>query len=60
MDRIGANYDPATGLTISLPVGQWDEATGIMREVPLSFTVNQASGAVTLAGSGGIAPDAGK
>ncbi|RFU12561.1 hypothetical protein DZD18_10730 [Rhodobacteraceae bacterium W635] len=51
MDRIGASYESATGLTVTLPVGHWDEAAGRMREAPLVFTVNQATGTVTLAGA---------
>ncbi|PIV74954.1 MAG: hypothetical protein COW55_07380 [Rhodobacteraceae bacterium CG17_big_fil_post_rev_8_21_14_2_50_65_11] len=52
VDRIGAVYDAATGLTVTLPVGHWDAAAGVMREVPLGFTVNQATGTVSLAGTG--------
>lgn len=60
MDRVEARYDPATGLTVTLPTGRWDEAAGTMHEETLAFTVNQAAGTVTLAVPGGTAPEASK
>ncbi len=60
MDRVEASYDPATGLTVTLPTGRWDEAAGIMHEEMLAFTVNQAAGTVTLAAPGGATPGASK
>lgn len=60
MDRIEASYDPATGLTVTLPTGRWDEAAGIMHEETLAFTVNQAAGTVTLVPPRATPPEEGK
>jgi len=42
-----AAYDPARGLTVTLPVSLWSEATGGIAPAALSVTINQATGAVT-------------
>ncbi|MCB6177664.1 hypothetical protein LHP98_05920 [Rhodobacter sp. Har01] len=43
----GAAYDPARGLTVTLPVSLWNEDGGDFADALLSVTINQASGAVT-------------
>lgn len=45
--RLSASYDPATGLTFTLPVQVDDPATGMPGDAMLTFTLNQATGAIT-------------
>lgn len=43
-----ASYDPARGLTVSLPISVYDpEAAGFYSDKRLSVTINQATGAIT-------------
>ncbi|MCR8549382.1 hypothetical protein M4578_16240 [Salipiger sp. P9] len=44
---LGASYDPARGLTFTLPVQLYNQATAGFGRAALSVTVNQATGAVT-------------
>jgi len=53
MHQIGAEYDPATGLTVTVPAGHWDGTSMAPEQIVL--TVNQATGTVT-AGSPAPAP----
>lgn len=45
--RIGASYDPATGLTVSLPGTIFLPEDGFSNSVLLHVTINQATGDVT-------------
>ena len=42
-----SSYDPATGLTLTIPAGTHDAATGGIHERDVRVTINQASGLVT-------------
>lgn len=46
-DRMRATYDPATGLTLWVPVNLYAPETGGFDEALLGVTVNQASGTIT-------------
>ncbi|WP_233517022.1 hypothetical protein [Pseudotabrizicola alkalilacus] len=41
-----ASYDPATGLTVSLPAKRWSEGD-VFTDTRLLVTINQASGAIS-------------
>lgn len=41
-----ADYDPATGLTFTVPVSVYDPATAMPGAATLRFTLNQATGAI--------------
>jgi len=45
MAELTAAYDPATGLTLTLPAGRYDGSASIMS--PLHVTINRATGTVT-------------
>ncbi len=47
LGRAKAGYDPAKGLSLTLPVRHYVEESGDFAGARLSVTVNQASGAVT-------------
>lgn len=42
-----SSYDPASGLTLTIPSGLPDEATGGIRERDLAVTINQATADIT-------------
>ena len=46
-------YDPATGLTLTIPAGTYDADTGGIDERDIIVTINQASGLVTARWAGG-------
>ena len=45
-DQIGASYDPATGLTIRLPIERFAPNTGGTDPATLAVTINQALGTI--------------
>ena len=45
-EGLEAGYDPAVGLTFTIPVGLYDPETGDFPESQLAFTVNQATGEI--------------
>jgi hypothetical protein len=45
-DRLTAGYDPSVGLMFDVPIGLYDPGTGGTRPALLSFTLNQATGAI--------------
>jgi hypothetical protein len=45
MADLTASYDPATGLTLTLPAGRFDGSGSVMS--PLHVTINRATGTVT-------------
>ncbi len=46
-DQLGANYDPATGLTLRVPVSRFAPSTGGFDPAILAVTINQAAGTIT-------------
>jgi hypothetical protein len=48
-----SNYDPATGLTLTLPAGTYNAETGGTIERDISVTINQATGAIAARWTGG-------
>lgn len=41
-----ARYDPATGLTVVIPVGAFDPSLGDVADATLAVTINQATGQI--------------
>lgn len=46
LDGASASYDPATGLTVSLPAKRWSDGD-VFTDTRLLVTLNQASGAIS-------------
>jgi len=46
MANLTARYDPAEGLTVTVPAGRYDPQTGASLMSPMDVTINQATGAV--------------
>lgn len=46
-DQLRADYDPATGLTLLVPVNLYAPETGGFDEALLGVTINQATGTIT-------------
>ena len=46
-DQLGASYDPATGLTLRVPVSLFAPATGGFDPAILAVTINQATGTIS-------------
>jgi hypothetical protein len=47
MDGAKADYDPTTGLSVTLPARRWMPETDTYIDATLSLTINQDSGAIT-------------
>lgn len=47
LEGLDAGYDPATGLTLELPISVYNPETALFDQGALFVTINQATGAVT-------------